>query len=241
MLSPALKKIDTLTGHETMDSLATDYLKLKQQADKSVVIPGEKATDDELMGFYKSLLKIEGVTAIPDLYSDDKAEQDKFWSKLGRPQLPEEYKFSEGVNNKLKGIPEFVKEAKEAFHDVGLNIKQANKLMEKFTKDSKEYDIEKDLYLELKCTFGDAVQLKLQQSLDNMEKLAETRPEIKSLMNSPQVKYNPAIVEVFSKLKITDVEGAKKPEISFAPKQEEEAPTEEASSQVDAYLAKYKL
>ncbi len=236
LLANKLQKVQSLVSHESLDSLAQDYLTLKDKIGKAVNIPTKDSGEGEYKDFYNKVLDVPGVIAMPNPKDDDSI--DRFFGKLGRPKLPEEYKFSSSVTNKLKADPDFMKQVTTTFHKYGLSQDQAHGLLETLTADMKEYDVERELYLNLKTALGDKVdaQARLDQSITNMEKISESRAELKELMANPRFKYNPAIVEVFAGLDIKRSEKSGEPVIQTAPPPQVEEETDKLSTQINEYL-----
>jgi len=88
-------------------------------------------TVGEAMKGYNEVSKLVGAKGV--IVPSDKStpeEWDKFYNSLGRPEKPEEYKFSpiEGLHPELKMSPESDAEFKAIFHKRGLNAKQADGL-----------------------------------------------------------------------------------------------------------------
>lgn len=86
----------------------------------------------EVLKSYRNFEKLMGVPQDRILKLPEKAEDSEAWNsiyhKLGRPEKPEEYKFSVGE----KDDPNAVKWAQSTFHELGLTRTQAEKLYEKF-------------------------------------------------------------------------------------------------------------
>ena len=101
-LTGDLQGVKTLEKFKDVDALAKGYVNLEKYFDGTIKIPGENATAEEI---------------------------ERYHSKLGRPDTPEDYEFEkpempEGMNedNHMEG--EFLKKA----HGMGLNSAQVNDL-----------------------------------------------------------------------------------------------------------------
>jgi hypothetical protein len=100
---------DTPVGkYKTVGELAKGYSEAQKLIGaKGVIVPGEKATPEEL---------------------------DKFYNALGRPAKPEEYKFSpvENLHPELKMSPETELGFKALMHKHGISAKQADGLYREY-------------------------------------------------------------------------------------------------------------
>lgn len=102
-LADDLKTNASLSHFTDVNALAKSYLDTKAHVGKKgVIVPGEKATDEEMTAFFKSI---------------GQPEMDKF-----------EVKFADGAN------PEFTKAFKEMAHKSGLLPKQAQGLIDWYSK-----------------------------------------------------------------------------------------------------------
>jgi len=97
-----LQGVKTLEKFKDVDALAKGYVHLEKYFDGTIKIPGEKATPEDW---------------------------DRYYSKLGRPDTPDDYEFEkqevpEGMNYDEHMEGEFLKKA----HGMGLNSKQVGDL-----------------------------------------------------------------------------------------------------------------
>ncbi len=95
----------------------------------------EKAALQEAVKGHRNAEKYMGVPAdkllrLPDFEKADKVEMDQFFTKLGRPATPAEYKLAvpEGASN------DFADWAKNVFHEHGLTAKQAESIANKWNE-----------------------------------------------------------------------------------------------------------
>ena len=107
-----LQGVKTLEKFKDVDALAKGYVHLEKYFDGTIKIPGEKATPEDW---------------------------DRYYSKLGRPDTPDDYEFEkqevpEGMNYDEHMEGEFLKKA----HGMGLNNKQVGELYNWYNGQSKE-------------------------------------------------------------------------------------------------------
>lgn len=111
-LPDELQGVKTLEKFKDVDALAKGYVHLEKYFDGTIKIPGENATAEEI---------------------------ERYHSKLGRPDTPDNYEFEkpeipEGMNYDEHMEGEFLKKA----HGMGLNNKQVGELYNWYNGQSKE-------------------------------------------------------------------------------------------------------
>jgi hypothetical protein len=111
---------------------------------------------NDVNGLAKSYLELErllGYEKIPMPKADAKPEEwESVWSRLGKPQKPEEYKFESIPAEEAKKIdPKFLEMVKPLLHEANLTQKQADVVVSKFIEMDKAMmgDLQKALQAEV--------------------------------------------------------------------------------------------
>lgn len=87
--NPALMNDPSLATFDTVEKLAENYLTTKAYAGTALRPPGEGASEQERQDFYAKVQK-HAPHLVP-LKDGDPVAEKTLWSKLGRPEKPEEY------------------------------------------------------------------------------------------------------------------------------------------------------
>lgn len=153
---------DELKSHPAAEKFKTagdvfkSYVELEKFKGNSITLPGEKATPEELNGFY---------------------------NKLGRPEKPEGYQFKmpEGLNEKIQLKPEFDGSFRAMMHKHGLSSKQAagiyndylTSLSEMVTQEQKSAETAlNNAKAELQKEWGDQYDVNIQAATNLVERVA---------------------------------------------------------------------
>ena len=123
---PGLKPPEPATPSSFQESLADEF---------KGVSALQKFND--VNGLAKSYLELErllGYEKIPMPKADAKPEEwESVWSRLGKPQKPEEYKFEGIPADEAKKIdPKFLEKVRPLLHEANLTQKQADAVVSKF-------------------------------------------------------------------------------------------------------------
>lgn len=107
-----------------VSTLAKAYQDAQSFIGRSIRIPTDDANEETWTDFRERLKKVPGVGELPTSESDAETWS-SFYSKMGRPETPEDYK----VQQTADGDFEAEKEILSVFHDAGLTNDQAAKIM----------------------------------------------------------------------------------------------------------------
>lgn len=124
-ISEDLKNQSNLKDFSNPDDLAKSYLELQKMVGNSVRIPSEDASEEAKQAF---LDKIKGVDGV--LYKNDP----DFYSRLGKPESPDQYRFTEKLDADLietvPGITDELGHFQEIAHKLNLTTEQAQGLVD---------------------------------------------------------------------------------------------------------------
>ncbi len=115
----------SLANIKDVHGLAKGYVNAQKLVGSSIRIPSAEAAPEVRADFYKRLSGVPDVLKLPN--PESKEEVEEFYTKLGRPKTPEEYKIQikEGVNLDPVGLSSFTKHA----HALGLTNTQTQELI----------------------------------------------------------------------------------------------------------------
>lgn len=116
--------IQNFKGKDVVD-VVKSHISAQKELGSRIRIPGPDASPEAKQDFLSKLDKVEGVTRLPD--PNDKASVDAFFSKLGRPESPDGYKFE--LPQGVEANPAILGEFKSLAHNLGLNNQQADALV----------------------------------------------------------------------------------------------------------------
>ena len=182
-------------------ALAKSYISAQRMLGSSIRIPGEDASEEAKQEFYKKLESVPGITRLPD--PEDKESLDQFYSRLGRPESPDNYKYElpEGIEPDPVAIEEFSNLAFE----LGLSSEQAQKLaqfdaqraqrqIEEMSKSKESADAI------LRQTWGHDYDNRMESAKAVVETYSKQFPDaVKELVSGP-AGNNPAVLAMLSDL-----------------------------------------
>lgn len=204
LLSDDVKALSNVKDFQTADDLAKSYVELQRMVGNSVRIPSEDASDEVKSEFLEKIKDVEGLMLKND---------EDFYKKLGRPDSPEEYNFSELMSEDALNNPNTFDKEMEDFrsiaHENNLTSAQAQALVEMRRKTVESEQIERQEYQShsqetLKKLWGSDYQNRLEGAAkvrdiyrakygDDMDKLikgsAGDNPVLLSIMSDLAVLY----------------------------------------------------
>ena len=178
-----LKSDKSLTRYKTISELGKAHRELEGKLAKSVVLPDDKATDEDRNAFYKRL----GVPEKPSDYKLDKVELPKGYSYEAKSE--EEFK---NIAHKLHLTAEQAKEAHAWY--VGAMVKALKDNLRAVRTSMEECQ------KTLRADFGDNFNAEMTHTQRAFDLFANGDDEIKQLFNKSGLGNHPKIVKAFNRL-----------------------------------------
>lgn len=195
MLSEDLRDNPSLQDFKDVNSLAKSYTHAQSMLGKSVRIPGEDASEEQLEKFYQDLEKVPNVARV---------DSEDVYNKLGRPETPDKYSVEvEDENLDNQTLDTF----KQTAHQLGLTNKQLNELVKFDTQRASQAVEQYEQYREnaektLRDTWGRDFDNRLQGAKEAISQYEEKFPEFaKELKDgSNPMANNPIVIAALSEL-----------------------------------------
>ena len=201
-ISEDLREDPSLTDIKDLGGLTKSYINAQRMLGNSIRIPGDDAGKEDLESFYEKLANVPGLTRIPD--SNDEKGMNDLYTKMGRPEKPEEYDVSltKGVPDPYNSVGEF----KQIAHEAGLNKAQAQKLMDFYNKhvvgSERDYNVNQhnECMQQLKDKWGADYKSRLNGAKLAIKQYEESNPQAyHNLVNGP-AGNNPLFIQALSDL-----------------------------------------
>jgi len=197
-LSEEFRGDDLLQNVKSMDDLAKGYIHAQKSMGGMIRIPTEDASDEAKAEFFKKLESIPGVVHM------DEDNMTNVYDQLGRPEKAEEYKVEMDLDEGLIDS-EKLGEFKEIAHNIGLNSKQLQKVLnfeQERVKNTVELsNLERESgETKLKEMWGNDYNNRLESAKATMNVFNEQFPEeTQALINGP-AGNNPVFLELLSRM-----------------------------------------
>ncbi len=176
----------SLANIKDVASLAKSHVSAQRMIGSSIRIPGPDASDEAKTEFFNKLSTVPGVVKLPD--PSDKAGQDAFLEKMGRPKTAEEYKIS--LDPSIQATASNIEPLKALAHEMGLTqaqldryVAHENQLALSRAQAEESHKAETKSFL--KETWGKDFDARLTAAKDVMSHFAAKFPEeAKEILNS---------------------------------------------------------
>lgn len=198
-----LREDPSLKDYKDVVGLAKSHISLNRMLGSSIRIPSEDASPEARKEFLDKVSNVDGVIKLPD--PNNQEEVNKFYTKLGRPEKPENYdiKIPSDVPEEMVDS-NTLNDARNMFFKLGLTSGQANALVQyELNKQAQEMDrlaAEKDQgQQQLKQIWGADFEARKNAAKNYFNLLGEKYPDVmQSLLRTHA--NNPAIYVMAAEL-----------------------------------------
>lgn len=196
-----LRAEPSLASIKDVHSLAKGYVSAQKMIGSSVRIPGPDAAPEIKAEFYKKLSSVDNIVKLPD--KNNKEELDAFYTKMGRPATPDQYKIQ--VQTAVPIDSNTVGEFQKFAHQLGLTNDQAQAMVQydvlRTEQAAKQFEANKGQTVEfLKKEWGNDYQARLETAKEITTHFGAKYPEaVKDLLEGP-AGNNPVVLMMASEL-----------------------------------------
>jgi hypothetical protein len=200
LISEDYRSKGNIGDFKSADDLAKSYLELQKMVGNSVRLPSEDTSDEAKQEFLNKIKDIDGVLI--------KGDED-LYNKLGRPEAPEGYDFSEVVKPEiLESLPSIgteIEEFQKMAHENGLTTQQAKSLVDMRLQAidgemQRQNEVREESERALRKQWGEDYDNRIDAANQVLKIYSEQDSEgVQELLNTPAAN-NPAFIRMLSEL-----------------------------------------